>query len=93
MRLLRSDTVVTMIERLTRLYRAAVTAVATAVATAATPAVHPAPALVRVRSRRAATFVEYALLAAVALAIFVIFRSQLSSMFSSLMDRLRTALS
>lgn len=57
--------------------------------------VEAAPALVRVGTRRhrAATFIEYALLAAVALAVVVIFRTQLSSIFSGLMDRLRSAVS
>jgi Flp pilus assembly pilin Flp len=83
-----------MIETLSRTITTAATKVAvvisTFVAQLAAPA--PTPALARTRSRRAATFVEYALLAAVALVIFVVFRTQLSSMFSSLMDRLRTAL-
>jgi Flp pilus assembly pilin Flp len=53
----------------------------------------PVPALARVNSRRGATFIEYALLAAVALVVFVLFRTQLSSMFTSLLERLRVALS
>lgn len=51
------------------------------------------PAVVPVRrSRRAATFIEYALLASVALILVVIFRTQLSSIFTSLMNNLRGAI-
>jgi Flp pilus assembly pilin Flp len=54
------------------------------------------PTAIRVpvaRRGRGATFIEYALLAAVALVVVVIFRTQLSSIFTSLMDRLRSATS
>ncbi len=54
-----------------------------------------APAMLRVetaRRSRGATFIEYALLAAVALVVVVIFRTQLSSIFTSLMNNLRSAI-
>lgn len=50
------------------------------------------PARVSTRRGRAATFIEYALLAAVALVVVVIFRTQLTSIFTSLMDNLRDAI-
>jgi Flp pilus assembly pilin Flp len=61
------------------------------VARVATPAVlQPATAG---RTRRAATFIEYALLAGIALVLFFLFRSQLSNIFGDLFDRISDAIS
>jgi hypothetical protein len=54
-----------------------------------------APALVlsgASRRRRAATFIEYALLAGIALVLFFLFRDTLSDIFNSLFDRISGAL-
>jgi Flp pilus assembly pilin Flp len=50
-------------------------------------------ALVHVRrTRRAATFIEYALLAGVAVVVITLFRGQLSSFMSSMVDKINGAL-
>ncbi len=45
------------------------------------------------RTRRAATFIEYSLLAAIALVLFFLMRNQLSNIFGNLFDRIADAIS
>lgn len=45
-----------------------------------------------VRSTRAVTFIEYAILAAIAVVIGILFRTQLSSLFNRLFERLNGAI-
>ena len=44
------------------------------------------------RARRGATFIEYALLAGIALVLFFVFRTGLSGIFDSLLQSIRDAL-
>ena len=44
------------------------------------------------RSRRGATFIEYALLAGIALVLFFVFRTGLSGIFDTLLQSIRDAL-
>ena len=59
----------------------------------AAPVLELAPAGAGSRTRRAATFIEYALLAGIALVLFFLFRSQLSNIFGDLFDRIADAIS
>lgn len=53
-------------------------------------AARPVPALVRVRShRRGAGMLEYALIALISIAVFLVLRDRLVTFFGTLMDRIQ----
>ena len=73
-------------------FRSALVALWTAIMATLTTAPVLDPAAAGTRTRRAATFIEYALLAGIALVLFFLFRTQLSNIFGDLFDRIADAI-